>query len=67
MRRNLMVALALSAVLAGGIAAIAAASSTKIVVGNLELTFGGTFSPEGVAESRIRAGHREHRRQDQDH
>jgi hypothetical protein len=51
MRRNLTVALALSAVLAGGIAAIAAASTTTIVVGNLKLTFGGTFSPKKLPKN----------------
>jgi hypothetical protein len=46
MRRNLMLALALSATLALGVAAIAGAASTKIRAGNLILTFGGTTVPK---------------------
>jgi hypothetical protein len=51
MRRNLLKALALSAMLAVGVAAIANAASTKIQVGNLILTFGGTISPSKLPKS----------------
>jgi hypothetical protein len=51
MRRNLFKALALSAVLAIGVAAIASAASTTIRVGNLVLTFGGTISPSKLPKS----------------
>jgi hypothetical protein len=51
MRRNLLKALALSAVLAIGVAAIASAASTTIRVGNLILTFGGSFSPTKLPKS----------------
>jgi hypothetical protein len=51
MRRNLLVALALSAALAVGVAAIASAASTTIRVGNLILTFGGTVSPSKMPKS----------------
>ncbi len=52
MRRNLLKALALSAVLAIGVAAIASAASTTIKVGNLVLTFGGTISPSKLPKSK---------------
>jgi hypothetical protein len=51
MRRNLLVALALSAALAVGVAAIASAATTTIRVGNLILTFGGTVSPSKMPKS----------------
>src|SRR6476646_6381556 len=51
MRRNLALALALSAVLALGAAAIAFAASTTIVVGNLKLTFGGSIVPKALPKS----------------
>lgn len=53
MRRNLFVALALSAVLAVGVAAIASAASTTIRVGNLILTFGGTVSPSKLPKGNL--------------
>lgn len=52
MRRNLLKALALSAVLAVGVAAIANAASTTIRVGNLILTFGGTISPSKLPKNK---------------
>lgn len=52
MRRNLLKALALSAVLAVGVAAIANAASTTIRVGNLILTFGGTVSPSKLPKNK---------------
>jgi hypothetical protein len=48
MRRNLRVALALSVVLAIGVAAIASATSTTVRAGNLILTFGGSVSPKAM-------------------
>jgi hypothetical protein len=47
MRRNLMLGIGLVAVLAASLATVAIAKNaqTKIVVGKLELTFGGGFSP----------------------
>jgi len=48
MRRNLLVALALSAALAVGVAAIASAASVTVRAGNLILTFGGTVSPKAM-------------------
>ncbi len=48
MRRNLLVALALSAALAIGVAAIASAASVTVRAGNLILTFGGTVSPKAM-------------------
>lgn len=51
MRRNLLVALALSAALAFGVAAIANAAKTTIVVGNLKLTFGGSIVPKALPKS----------------
>lgn len=52
MRRNVVLALALSALLALGVAAIAGAASTKIRAGNLILTFGGTTSPTKLPKSK---------------
>jgi len=53
MRKNLMLGLGLVAVLAIGLAAVAVAKNaqTKIVVGKLELTFGGGFSPSKLPRS----------------
>ncbi len=52
MRRKLMLACALSAILALGVAAIAGAASTKIRAGNLVLTFGGTTVPKKLPRHR---------------
>jgi hypothetical protein len=51
MRRNLMLALALAAVLSVGVAAIASATSTTIRAGNLVLTFGGSISPKALPKT----------------
>jgi len=51
MRRKLMTALALSAVLAVSVAAVASATQTTILAGNLKLTFGGTVSPKALPKS----------------
>ncbi len=51
MRRNLMLALALAAVLSLGVAAIASAVSTTLRAGNLIITFGGTTSPKALPKS----------------
>jgi hypothetical protein len=51
MRRKLMTALALSAMLAIGVAAVANATSTTVRAGNLVLTFGGTVSPKALPKS----------------
>lgn len=51
MRRNVVLALALSALLALGVAAIAGAASTKIRAGNLILTFGGTTTPKKLPKN----------------
>jgi len=51
MRRNLMLALALAAVLSLGVAAIASAVSTTLRAGNLIVTFGGTTSPKQLPKS----------------
>ncbi len=53
MRKNLVRALALSAVLAIGVAAIANAAQTTIQVGNLVLTFGGGVSPSKLPKSQL--------------
>lgn len=52
MRRNLVVVLALSALLALVAAAIAGAASTRIRAGNLVLTFGGATSPKKLPKRR---------------
>jgi hypothetical protein len=52
MRRNLMLALALAAVLSLGAAAIASAVSTTIRGGNLVVTFGGGLSPKQMPKSK---------------
>jgi len=52
MRRKAMVVLALSAMLAIGVAAIAGAASTRIRAGNLVLTFGGTSIPKKLPRHR---------------
>jgi hypothetical protein len=52
MRRKLMLALALGAVLSLGVAAIASAVSTTLRAGNLVVTFGGTISPKQLPKSK---------------
>ena len=52
MRRNLMLALALAAVLSVGVVAVASAVQTTIRAGNLILTFGGSFSPKALPKSK---------------
>jgi hypothetical protein len=51
MRRNLMLALALAAVLSLGVAAIASAVTTTLRAGNLIVTFGGNLSPKKLPKS----------------
>jgi hypothetical protein len=51
MRRNLMLALALAAVLSVGVAAIASAVSTTLRAGNLIVTFGATTSPKALPKN----------------
>jgi hypothetical protein len=51
MRKRLTLILALGAILAVGVAAIAAATSTTIKAGNLVLTFGGTLSPKKLPKN----------------
>jgi hypothetical protein len=53
MRRNLLVTLALSALLVGGIAAIANAATTTIRAGNLVLRFGGDVLPRKLPPKRM--------------
>ncbi len=53
MRKDLMRALALAAVLSLGVAAVASATKTRIVAGNLALTFGSTFSPKKLAKQEL--------------
>jgi hypothetical protein len=53
MRRNSMLVLALSAVLALGVAAIAAATSTTVRTGNLVLTVGTTVSPKKLPRKKL--------------
>lgn len=52
MRRKLMAALALGALLALGVAAIASATQTTLVAGNLKVTFGGTVSPKALSKTK---------------
>jgi hypothetical protein len=52
MRRNLMLALALAAVLSLGVVAIANAVTTTLRAGNLVVTFGGTLSPKSLPKSK---------------
>jgi hypothetical protein len=52
MRRNLMLALALAAVLSLGVVAIASAVSTTLRAGNLIVTFGGTVSPKSLPKNK---------------
>jgi hypothetical protein len=52
MRRNLMLALALAAVLSLGVAAIASAVTTTLRAGDLIVTFGGTVSPKQLPKSK---------------
>lgn len=51
MRRKLMTALALCALLALGVAAIASATQTTLRAGNLIVTFGGTVSPSKLPKN----------------
>jgi hypothetical protein len=53
MRRNLLVALALSAVLALGVAVAAYAAQITVQAGNLKLTFGGTVSPKALPKNKL--------------
>lgn len=53
MRRKLMLALALAAVLSLGVAAIASAVSTTIRAGDLIATFGGSTSPKALPKSKF--------------
>ncbi|HXS46942.1 MAG TPA: hypothetical protein VN756_05725 [Solirubrobacterales bacterium] len=48
MRKNLMLAFALAAVLSLGVAAVASAVSTTLRAGNLVVTFGGSTSPKAL-------------------
>jgi hypothetical protein len=52
MRKKMLVALGLSAVLALGVTAIASATSTTIRAGNLVVTFGGTVSPKAISKTK---------------
>lgn len=51
MRRNLILALALAAVLSLGVAAIASAVSTTLRAGNIITTFGGSTSPKALSKN----------------
>lgn len=53
MRKNLLIALALSAALAVGFAAIASAAKITIRGGNLITTFGGTSKPSAMPKNRF--------------
>jgi hypothetical protein len=53
MRRKLVLTLALGAVLAVSIAAVAAATTTTLRLGNLVLTFGGSTSPKALPKSKL--------------
>jgi hypothetical protein len=53
MRRNLMLALALSALLALGAVALASASQVTLRAGNLILTFGGNVAPKKLPKKRF--------------
>lgn len=53
MRKNLLIALALSAALAVGFTAIASAAKITIRGGNLITTFGGTSSPSALPKNRF--------------
>ena len=52
MRRKLMLALAVAAVLSLGVAAIASAVSTTLRAGNLVVTFGGSTSPKALPKTK---------------
>ena len=52
MRKNLMLALAVAAVLSLGVTAIASAVSTTLRAGNLIVTFGGTTSPKALSKTK---------------
>jgi hypothetical protein len=51
MRKNLMLALALAAVLSLGVAAVASAVQTTLRAGNLVVTFGGSTSPKKLSKT----------------
>ena len=51
MRRNLMLALALAAVLSLGVVAVASAVQTTLRAGNLVVTFGGSASPKALPKN----------------
>jgi hypothetical protein len=51
MRRHTLLAIAVAALTCFGVAAIANAAKTTIGVGNLKLTFGGTFSPKALPKT----------------
>ncbi|HEX6689131.1 MAG TPA: hypothetical protein VF085_10775 [Solirubrobacterales bacterium] len=51
MRRNVLLAIAAAAVLSIGAVAIADAAHTTVGVGNLKLTFGGSFSPKALPKA----------------
>jgi hypothetical protein len=53
MRRNLLIALALSAALAAGVTAIASAAKITIRGGNLITTFGGNSKPKALPKKRF--------------
>jgi hypothetical protein len=53
MRRNLLVALALSAALAVGVTAFASAAQVKLRAGNIIATFGGTSKPTALPKNRF--------------
>jgi hypothetical protein len=53
MRRNLMLALALAAVLSLGVAAIASAVQITLRAGNIVTTFGGTTSPKAMPKNKF--------------
>jgi len=55
MRRNLLVALALSAALAVGVTAFASAAQVKLRAGNIIATFGGTSKPTALPKNRFAA------------
>jgi hypothetical protein len=53
MRRNLMLAFALAAVLSLGVATVASAVSTTLRAGNLIVTFGGSTSPKKLSKKKF--------------
>ncbi len=53
MRRNLMLALAVAAVVSMGVASVASAISTTLRAGNLIVTFGGNTSPKKLSRKKF--------------